>query len=369
MTKLPRTRSRLVVVAAAAAPILGALALTVSTADASPAPAKHATGGVGQAVPASVQAATHEYWTPARRAAAKNAEVVSATAPSSIVSPAVSSPDGPRGVREGSPPSSGPSSSGTASEPGMPMAFSYPFPYDEFPVPTSLYKKYPYSVNGTIYFRNNGGGFKCSGTSVVNGHQPSEVWTAGHCTANTAGGNKFDESAEFIPAYNGSKKGAAAEPFGSFVAHYYYTSNAWLKEGDVADDYGVMLVNENAKGQTLSAAVGTDGFEWNASENRQFVTFGYPGEAPYNGKLQYEDIGATGASASVGEGPQLTGIGSPLTGGSSGGAWDVNWTPTGPGRVNGHNDWKFFSQPEAMYSPYYDSLTEDIYCLGNTGAC
>ena len=41
-----------------------------------------------------------------------------------------------------------------------------------------------------------------------------------------------------------------------------------------------------------------------------------------------------------------------MTGGSSGGAWNIGWeTSNGPGFINGHNDYNYSSQPLAMYSP------------------
>jgi len=57
-----------------------------------------------------------------------------------------------------------------------------------------------------------------------------------------------------------------------------------------------------------------------------------------------------------------------MTGGSSGGAWNIRWgTSSGTGgMINGHNDYKYNSQPLAMYSPYQDTLSNDIRCFGAT---
>ena len=54
-----------------------------------------------------------------------------------------------------------------------------------------------------------------------------------------------------------------------------------------------------------------------------------------------------------------------MTGGSSGGAWSIRWgTSNSPGFINGHNDYKYTSQPLAMYSPYQDTLSNAVRCFG-----
>jgi V8-like Glu-specific endopeptidase len=374
----PRLGSKLGVVALAAVPALGASGLSTTSADASPVSAKKSSAMVvGQSVSATEQAQTLAYWTPARRQAATSAELVAGTKPTNQQSPAVETPNGPPSAVAGSAPAGAPSASVSAqqlaaSEPvlaGQP--WSYPFPYDAFAVPVKLYKTYPYEVNGTIFFRNNGGNYKCSGTSVVNGHQASEVWTAGHCVANTESGSKFDEEAEFVPAYNGNgTKAKEIEPYGTFVATGYETATAWLDSHDDTVDFGAMSLANNRKHKTLSAEVGTDGFAWNQNENEQFVQFGYPGESPYNGTKMEENIAATAVSeTSHGAGGNPTGTGSPFTGGSSGGAWDIDWTDEGPGYINGHTDFYFTEKPLTKYSPYFNTLANEVRCFGNTGSC
>jgi hypothetical protein len=97
------------------------------------------------------------------------------------------------------------------------------------------------------------------------------------------------------------------------------------------------------------------------------VAFGYPQAAPYNGKNLIEDIGATAGQDSISGGADATEpivIGSPLTGGSSGGAWNIDWTDSGPGFIDGHNDYIYTSQPNGMYSPYQDTLSNTVRCFG-----
>jgi hypothetical protein len=379
MTKLSRPTRRLGLAALAAIPMLGALALSSTSALAASATAKKSSSSSvvsSQSVSASVQAQTLAYWTQARRDAAQSVNVVAgAQVPSS--QPA-GGPDGPPRSEAGSSAAGVPSESGS-SESGVSSAsqttgpvltaqpWSYPLPYDAFGVPTPFYKKYPYKVNGTIFFTNGGEGFKCSGTSVINGHNPGDVDTAGHCVASTEKVNKeFDSFAEFIPDYNGNGKTAAEiEPHGTFVANGYETATEWLNNRDLEDDFGAISVSTNAKKQTLRNSVGTDGWAYNYSDNEQYVEFGYPGESPYNGNTMEENWAASGPCSTG----NLVCTGSPFTGGSSGGAWNIDWSPSSIGYINGHTDFYYTSEPLTKYSPYYNGLWYEVHCFGNTAAC
>jgi len=350
---------------------MSAMALTGTVSGASAATGH--SSAVGHRLPEADAAATLAYWTPARMQAAKNVSVVIAHAPTTA-SPTATKPDGKAGTVVGGLPAGLPASAahtGAASA-ASPDAFSYPFPYDSFTVPTGDYKKFPWSMNGAIFFVNNGGDYACSGTSVagVNGSSDeNEVWTAGHCVANTEGGNQWDSSAIFIPGYNGAATNF--DPYGEFVVYNLETTSGWLNNGDLSVDEGAMLVGTSTKKPTenriLGNLVGWDGFAWNWSSDEQFVTFGYPVASPYNGNSLIEDIAATAVSDTGIGGSASTppiGIGSPLTGGSSGGAWNVDWSDTGPGYIDGHNDYKYGSEPLAMYSPYQDTLANEVRCFG-----
>jgi hypothetical protein len=381
MTKLPRTTRRFGLVALAAIPMLGSLALSSTTALASAATAKSGSVVSSQSVSVSAQAQTLAYWTQARRDAAKSVNVVAGGAPPTGASPAAGTPSGPPSVAVGSPPSGTPAGAASptaqlvpASQPVLTaQPWTYPFPYDAFAVRTLWYEKYPFDVNGTIFFTNGGDGYKCSGTSVVNGHHPSEVWTAGHCVASTEEVNKeFDSFAEFIPAYNGNGTTThEIEPYGTFVANGYETATAWLNSRDLTVDFGAITLNNNQKGKKLSGKVGTDGFAWNQPENEQFVQFGYPGESPYNGTKMEENIAATAEDPTIsgGSGGKPTGTGSPFTGGSSGGAWNIDWTDEGPGYINGHTDFYYTEKPLTKFSPYINTLANEVRCLGKPSEC
>jgi hypothetical protein len=344
----------------------GALMLLSTSATAAPeahaAPARAAVATT-QAVSLLEQKATVAYWTPQRRAAAKPADILTLkgapgarqTKPFSV---------GKQGRVKGGAPAAKLTPRLTASR----YAMSYPYPYSSGDVAAANYTKYPYRLNGVIFFTNNGSGYACSGTSVASYHgtkEEDEVWTAGHCVANTdQSSGLWDSKAEFIPAYNGTVKDY--DPYGIFVATRYSTTNGWKSNGDVSVDEGAMEVGTNANGQTLGQAVGWDGFAWNYSSTEAFTAFGYPAASPYTGNLMIVDTATTASSYDWpgGAGQPLIGIGNPMTAGSSGGAWDIDWTSTSGGYINGHNDYKFYSQPDAVYSPYQDTLANTVRCFG-----
>jgi hypothetical protein len=310
------------------------------------------------------------YWTPARLRAAKPADVVIAGKAPKMVPATARQPGKPGQVAGGLPnghPAVTPSTRAIS-----PQAFPYPYPYDSFTPPWALWRTYPYEVNGKLFFTNNGGGFVCSATSVASAsgtRLENEIWTAGHCLVNTEANNQvYDSNAVFIPAYNGNLSNF--DPFGEFVWNGgSATTTAWLHNSDLTEDEAAMTVGTSSTtGRTLGQAVGWDGFTWNQRPSQQFVAFGYPAASPYNGKNLIEDIAATGAqdgSISGANPVRPIAIGNPMTGGSSGGAWNIRWgTSNSPGFINGHNDYKYTSQPLAMYSPYQDTLSNAVRCFG-----
>lgn len=318
---------------------------------------------------------TIRYWTPARMASAKPADIVHRGSLTPVSS--TPQPSGPAGAVPGRSPigRSGPAlNPGGTGPAGSLMAFTYPFPFTRFGVsPASLYKTFPWEVNGKVFFTNGGSNFVCSGTSVVS-PDGLLVWTAGHCVANETGTHQFDSFAEFVPAYNGAATNKT--PKGVWVADRFTTTAAWLNNGDVSYDLGAMHVVAHS-GVTLASTVGDAGFAWNQSRDQDFTDFGYPQAAPFNGNSMIECNAAHGGDAtfSGGAGPALIGIGCDMTPGSSGGSWSIGWggNTTKPkglfvGFINAHNDYKFNAQPLAMYSPYFDDTANAVRCAQYGGA-
>jgi hypothetical protein len=309
------------------------------------------------------------YWTPARLRAAKSVDVVVVGSRPHVLPPTTHTPGKPGHVTGGMP--RGTAAAATHPATITPEAFSYPYPYDSFTPQWVLWHSYPDEVNGKLFFTNNGTGYVCSATAVASASGSSnenEIWTAGHCLVNTGGNNHvYDSSAIFIPGYNGNVSNF--DPFGEFVWNGgSATTTAWLNNSDLTEDEAAMTVGtSNTTGRTLGQSVGWDGFAWNYPVNQQFVAFGYPAASPYNGKNLVEDLGATGGQdGNIGGANSVKPIviGNPMTGGSSGGAWNIGWNTNSPGYINGHNDYKYTNQPLAMYSPYQDSVSNAVRCFG-----
>lgn len=237
-------------------------------------------------------------------------------------------------------------------------------------VPTILTTQYPYRMNGRIFFDFEGKADSCSGTSVVSYHGSSdedEVWTAGHCLVNSLGSADGIDATNivFVPAYNGNAATIAARyPFGVFSYIGGYTTYAWLHNADLSEDEAAIEVGRNSSGQTLGQAVGAEGFAWNQSDNQEFVTFGYPADPPFTGTSMYEDIAFTDKTITAGSGQPAIGIVSPMTGGSSGGAWNIDWSLTNVGYIDGHNDFNESAYPGLIFSPYQDTLANMVRCFG-----
>ncbi len=324
--------------------------------------------------------ATLAYWTPARLKSAKPVDVIATGNANSL-----GAPQGPTGEPmevPGGAPLDAPTAAGGSAQP----ATSDPF--DSFQVTTADTKLFPYDLNGALFFTNDGNNFSCSATSVASfdsNKAENEIWTAGHCALNTeSNDHNVDSSAEFIPAYNGAKccnnstvkQEEKWAPFGIFTwTGSWESATAWINNRDLSEDEAAMEVNKSdITNETLGQAIGWDGFAVNERVNEQFVTFGYPAGTPYNGNFMEADISATGGQDSNGgaNGQNPLFIGSPFTGGSSGGAWNIDWSDSGPGFINGHNDYVYTnssgqeSPADQMYSPYQDSLSNTVRCFGKS---
>jgi hypothetical protein len=323
------------------------------------------------------QAATLAYWTAARLKSAKPVDVIAAGHAQPLAT--AHGPTGQPGEVPGGAPLNGNVAQGGSAQPAS-------SPFDSFQVSNADAKLFPYDVNGKVFFTNDGNNFVCSATSVASfdsGKAENEIWTAGHCAANTeSNDHNVDSSAEFIPAFNGTKccnqstvaKEEKWAPFGIFTwTGAWETATAWLNNRDLTEDEAAMEVGKsNITKDTLGQAVGFDGFAWNEAVSEQFVTFGYPAGSPFNGNFMEADIATTGGQDSNGgaNGQNPLFIGSPFTGGSSGGAWNIDWSDSGPGFINGHNDYVYTNSSgnedpaDQMYSPYQDTLSNTVRCFG-----
>ena len=323
---------------------------------------------------AQQDAATRAYWTASTMLSAIPAEVVQVNGPIPAAQP--QRPDGPAGAY----PAAAPSFSGVfgqADAPGVDTsagapnlgvavasaasAYSYPFPFTRFSVFTP-YTSWPYDTEGKIFFTDSRTrlNYVCSG-SAINSTAKDMVFTAGHCvvdggSGSRAGGANWYTNWIFCPAY---RDGSC--PLGTWTARQLWSNTAWINSGGDHGpfnyDYGAALMRP-LSGVLLVNKLGGEGIAWNYSAVEDFVDLGYPQAAPFNGNRLIEcnaGYAVTDGSTS----PAPIGIGCDMTGGSSGGSWYIGWG--GSSYRNGHNDYKYNSQPLSMYSPYYGTAVGTFY--------
>lgn len=230
----------------------------------------------------------------------------------------------------------------------QPDDYSYPFPYYRSEIYAD-YTSYPYSTIGKVFFTDpsNGGNYVCSASSAGN----HAVWTAGHCVYNNST-SRWMTNWVFVPAY---KDGNA--PLGQWYASQLWTLNGW-QGGNYGYDIGMALLYNNNYGYSISQWVGWLGYMANYSRNQYFTALGYPQAAPFNGNRMIA-CWAPHATDDPYTNPARMAIGCDMTGGSSGGPWVVGFG--GGNYVNSVNTWKYYSQPNAMYGPYFGDGAINLY--------
>ena len=119
--------------------------------------------------------------------------------------------------------------------------------YRLFPNIDLVYKTFPWSTTGQLFFTIPGrGDFICSG-SVVNSANKSVVWTAGHCVLDPSTG-KFFKNFLFVPARHGFGPGAA--PFGVWAGIRAFTTQGW-RDGLLEFDHGAIVMNRGGTSNQL----------------------------------------------------------------------------------------------------------------------
>jgi V8-like Glu-specific endopeptidase len=327
---------------------LALLALACALAGAVPARAAVETDRVAQSA-----AAVRDYWTPARLRAAEPAEMPIAplatggagserdvTAKPSFVPAAAPGAPARAALREGSP----------ARPDGIP-------PLDpsaeEVPDPAAS----DVSAHGKVYFTvptgDQAGNYVCSGT-VVNSHNRSVVWTAGHCVF-PEGGTEFVTNWIFIPGYRDGE-----QPYGQWPAKRLATTGPWQEAGNIKYDLGAAVVRRTAEGGRLQAAVGARGIGFDQPRDQLYRAFGYPAEpVPYpefTGEREYFcESRPMGTDEPGTAGPPTMSISCDMTGGSSGGGWISGTT------LLSVVSYGYSLQLDRLYGPYMSQGAKALY--------
>lgn len=238
-------------------------------------------------------------------------------------------------------------------------ASDYPFPYGRRTVEKQLLKVAPYRQVGRIFFRQQGVRYSCSGSSVVGGGR-NVVFTAGHCLNDGEG--HWSRDVVFVPA---RRAGTSKNPYGRFAARELWVPSGWADNQWWAYDVGAFNVGRNDKGKTLRKSVGALGFSFNESRVQHWDIFGYPAAAPWSGNRLITCASAYAVNDANGNGPDSSGVGCDLTGGSSGGPWIIGLRRSN--LLNGVTSYGYGDMPGAVFSPYFETTANNVRCAAGTG--
>lgn len=322
--------------------------------------------------PSQDAAKTYAYWTSARTAAAKpmplrSVSGVPAAAPASTVrltgDPVEVAATVPAGIARRA------SISGTVEVSptigaGSTIWYPYPPPFTlSVPVLDYLFVPlFPNTAVGKLFFSGPGGNFVCSAQSVTSagswgaGNRQTVV-TAGHCCSDGAG--SFYSNWMFQPAHlNG------ATPLGSWAAAVATVYTAWHTGSDLSVDYCALQMFTLGGQNINDSPTGALGYAASQPLPQSYVATGWPQAAPFTGGVLFYSS-ASDAETDTQQAGLLAfthGIGSSMTGGSSGGAWIRKYQSAGAGgpsnQFNGLNSYKYTSpsRPDEMFGPYIETL-------------
>jgi len=205
---------------------------------------------------------------------------------------------------------------------------------------------------GKVFFTLGNANYVCSGNAIVSANK-STVATAGHCL--NEGPGAFATNFIFVPAYNNG-----ATPYGKWTARAYYAPSDWSTYGDMQYDTGFAVMN-TLNGQYLSDVVNESGVEFNAARGLTYKSYGYPAARPFNGETLWSCSG-TASPDTNNSGFGTQGIPCDMTGGSSGGPWFTQTSPTtgATGLQNSINSYGYSGSP-VMYGPYWGTVIQDTY--------
>lgn len=217
----------------------------------------------------------------------------------------------------------------------------------------SYYSTYPFSTMGKVFFRDSTGTrYVCSASVAGN----NAVWTAGHCVFDPDT-NRWHYDWIFVPGYY---DGYA--PNGYWYARELWALNGWINDGNLGYDIGMAVLYRDGAGRSVATRFGWLGWMANYSRSQTWTSFGYPAGYPFNGnRIAWCQDPLRRIDYSLN--PATNGMGCNMTGGSSGGPWLVNYAynSTSGNYVNGVNSYKYNSDANTMYSPYFGNGAINIY--------
>ncbi|WP_405652565.1 trypsin-like serine peptidase [Streptomyces sp. RK9] len=210
------------------------------------------------------------------------------------------------------------------------------------------------AVGKLVFEHANGKPDHCTATAVDSDSEIL-VLTAAHCLHEGPGGD-WTKNVVFIPAREGG-----SEPFGRFTAWNVATSALWSSgaKPDWEHDYGLVITNDNAKGETVFDAAGGYQIVPDARTGEQVSVMGYSGP-PYDGEHQefcQDLIEPTVPPMNMWQ------VECPnMTPGSSGSPWLLDYDyDTGSGYIGGLNS--ISDTRGYMASPRFDARTGEFVSM------
>jgi V8-like Glu-specific endopeptidase len=321
-------------------------------------------------------AATLSHWTDEAMAAAKPMDLPLAGTGHRMSAAAVPAAPGAPGAAGGTEHVPLPQSALDELTYGVPQPAdgSYPGPHTTFgryPGSANVpYLNFPYAAVGRLFFTEPGvGDFVCSASATYGGSALNIVWTAGHCVAN-GGHQQFYTSWMYCPGWKNGVNGN----FGCWAWTAASTTGGWFNQGAFTRDEAVVAMQHTGTvlAEDVVSATGGFGFAWNWSRDQNWVHYGYPTAAPYDGAYQivtntehrYDDVPDA-------VGPPANSFGSPQTPGSSGSPVLLFWSQSG-GYINSNISYYYGPQlGHELQGPYYDTNTCGFWksWTGYSGTC
>ncbi|WP_116135259.1 trypsin-like serine peptidase [Trinickia diaoshuihuensis] len=181
---------------------------------------------------------------------------------------------------------------------------------------------YAFRPAGKLFFNIGSATYVCSASLI----KPGIVVTAAHCVANF-GRQQFYGNWQFVPAYsNGSAPyGVWRAASATILTSYYNGTDSCAVSGVVCQDDVAVLTLAPQSGSYAGNRTGWYGYGWNGygfngSAQALINQLGYP--VALDGGLLMERNDSQGYTAASFSNNTI--IGSLMTGGSSGGPWEVN---------------------------------------------
>ncbi|TFI56641.1 hypothetical protein E2493_19210 [Sphingomonas parva] len=199
----------------------------------------------------------------------------------------------------------------------------------------------PYCTVGKLFMRFGNSNYVGSAWSIAR----RAVFTAGHCIFDRDTGG-WARTVLFVPQYH-----QGAEPVGRWAATRMHSLIGWTRDRDFRYDMGVFEVD-----RAIGPTTGTLGWMANYPPNQgPYTSIGYPAAPPFNGQEMWQSVGA------YINGSNPIQMHNNMTGGCSGGPWAV--VKGGQVYANGLNSFRYNSNPNTMYSPYFGQGLINLYNL------